>query len=66
MDILGDDEMEQIQATMNNFIAYNNVVRKPKHTWIPDDGPINNGGFNMFKIKDLYQGSGLSLGRFAR
>ena len=32
MDILGDKEIKHIQARTNNFVAYNNIVKKPKKT----------------------------------
>ena len=56
LDILGDDEMKPIQATMKNVIAYSNVVRKFKHIWIPNNvmyGPTKIGGFNTILIKNI-------------
>ena len=51
-----EEEMRQMQNTMNYFIAYNVLLWRLKHTGISDDfmyGPHKLGGFNMINIQDF-------------
>ena len=49
IDLMSSDNMEKIQATLNTFIAYNDISNK-SNSWIPSEvmhSKIKAGGFNI-------------------
>ena len=53
-----EDEIQQIQLHINNFIAYNEYEITKKRTWLPNNilyGDRNLGGFNMIKLEHFFQ-----------
>ena len=58
LDIGTEDEIQQIQLHINNFIAYNEYEITKKRTWIPNNilyGDRKLGGFNMIKLDHFFQ-----------
>ena len=50
MDILGEEDMQKIQNSLNQFVDHNKVNGNPKSSWIPDEilyAAFMDGGFSI-------------------